>query len=86
MEQARDNNVVRKVMVDGDDVHVTLRDEIDVVTSPMLQRLLEQAASESTSGAVMLDMSVSRSSIRWPYGSWCTSTSACRREVVCDSA
>ena len=53
---AREDDLVREVVVDGDGVRVSLVGEIDAASAPVLQqRLLEVIGSSA--GAVALDMS-----------------------------
>jgi len=56
MENGGQTNPVGEVMVDGDDARATLVGEIDVACAAMLQQRLDEIL-ETTSGAVVLDMS-----------------------------
>ena len=56
MAKVRDVNPVAEVVVDGNDVHVTVVGEIDASSAVPLQRRLDEVI-ESTTGAVVVDMS-----------------------------
>ena len=56
MAEARDVKPVTEVVVDGNDVHVTVVGEIDASSAAPLQRRLDEII-ESTTGAVVVDMS-----------------------------
>ena len=56
MGAARQDDLVREVVTDGDDVRVSLFGEIDAASVAPLQRRLDEVIG-STAGAVALDMS-----------------------------
>jgi anti-anti-sigma factor len=56
MDESWDTDLVGKIRVDGNDVHVTLAGEIDAASSATLQARLD-GLIESTNGRVTLDMS-----------------------------
>ena len=56
MAETRDVNSVAEVVVDGNDVHLTLVGEIDASSAVLLQRRLDEVI-ESTTGVVVVDMS-----------------------------